>query len=229
LTLVHAPDCIAAEAGASQSTPAGTASPPSLLPDTIPIFPLPDLMLFPASSVPLYIFEPRYRAMVADALKGNRIIGMVLLRPGYEPNYERSPSVFPVGCAGFIEDFEALPNGEYTILLRAVAKFRITREEFGKPYRMARVTDIPEALTDRERTDLAAQRQQLETLLTGSAGRFGIGQVPPGLSDEELVNGVAQNADIDALDRLRLLDQASPLTRSQALIDLLNKTLAQPR
>ena len=63
------------------------------LPDTIPIFPLEDVMLFPEMSVPLHIYEPRYKAMIADALKGNRVIGMVLLRPGYEKDYERSPSV----------------------------------------------------------------------------------------------------------------------------------------
>jgi Lon protease-like protein len=215
----------AVDASASQSAAAGTPSSASPLPATIPIFPLPDVMLFPASSVPLYIFEPRYRAMVGDALDGNRIIGMVLLRPGYEKNYEGRPSVFPIGCAGVIEDFEALPNGEYNILLRAIAKFRITGEELGKPYRLANVTALPEVLNDQERTDLTAQRQQLETVLAGSAGRFGQLQIPSGLSDEEVVNGVAQLVDIDALDRLRLLDQARPLTLSRALFYLLKKTL----
>ncbi len=76
------------------------------LPDAIPIFPLEDVMLFPDMSVPLHIYEPRYKAMVADALKGNRIIGMVQLRPGYEKDYERSPSVFAVGCAGVISESE---------------------------------------------------------------------------------------------------------------------------
>jgi Lon protease-like protein len=215
-------------AGAFQSEPAGASSPVSL-PAVIPIFPLPDVMLFPSSSVPLYIFEPRYRAMVADALKGNRIIGMVLLRPGYERNYEGRPSIFPIGCAGVIEDFEALPNGEYNILLRAIAKFEIAREQAGQPYRLAEVTAIPEALTGEQRTELSARRREVEALLAGAGGRLGLLRIPPGLSDEEVVNGVAQNIDIDALDRLRLLDQASALTRARALIDLLNTTLTQPR
>jgi Lon protease-like protein len=214
---------------APQSPPAGRPPAAIPLPATIPIFPLPDLMLFPGATVPLHIFEPRYRAMVAEALDGNRIIGMVLLRPGYEPDYERSPSIFPLGCAGIIEDVEALPNGEYNILLRAIAKFRITREETGKPYRVAYVTTIPEVLSAQDRTALSTQRQQLEMLLAGSAGRLGLGRIPPGLSDEALVDGVAQHIDIDPLDRLKLLDQANPLARARALAELLDKMLAAPR
>ena len=83
-----------------------------ILPRTIPIFPLPDVMLFPNTTRPLYIFEPRYRAMVADALMGDRIIGMVLLRPGYEADYEGRPPVYPIGCAGVITDVEQMPDGD---------------------------------------------------------------------------------------------------------------------
>src|SRR6266852_6320835 len=69
------------------------------LPATIPIFPLGDAMLFPNVSRPLLIFEPRYRAMVADAVKGDRLIGMVTLRPGFEADYEGRPPIYPIGCA----------------------------------------------------------------------------------------------------------------------------------
>ena len=100
-----------------------------LLPPTIPIFPLPDVMLFPNVSRPLHIFEPRYRAMVADALQGDRIIGMVLLRPGYEADYEGRPPVYPIGCAGVITQSQELPDGRYNIMLRGLVKFRITGED----------------------------------------------------------------------------------------------------
>jgi Lon protease-like protein len=212
-------------ARAPQSQPAGPSPATTPLPATIPIFPLPDVMLFPNMAVPLHIFEPRYRAMVADALKGNRIIGMALLRPGYEPDYEKSPSIFPIGCAGVIEDVEELPNGEYNILLRAIAKFRINREEVGRPYRVALVTAIPEVLSAQEKTALQSQRQQLEMRLAASGGRVGLGRAPSGLSDEELVDGVAQRANIDPLDRLKLLEEANPLARARAIGDLLDKML----
>ena len=73
-----------------------------MLPSSIPLFPLPNVVLFPNVFLPLHIFEPRYRKMIADALEGDRIIGMVLLRPGYEAEYEGRPPIYQVGCAGVI-------------------------------------------------------------------------------------------------------------------------------
>jgi uncharacterized protein len=196
---------------------------PARLPGAIPIFPLPDLMLFPSMSVPLHIFEPRYREMVADALKGDRIIGMVLLRPGYEADYERRPSIFPIGCAGVITSYEALPNGESNIVLEALVKFRVDREDAGKAYRVARVTALPEVLRVEENTSLHTQRLAVEKALVGSNGRLGLGRIPEGLSDTELVNGVSQFLRIDPLDRLKLLEQPGPLARAGALIEFLER------
>jgi Lon protease-like protein len=204
-----------------------TASAQTALPETIPIFPLEDVMLFPGMSVPLHIFEPRYKAMIADALKGNRIIGMVLLRPGYEKDYERSPSVFQVGCAGVINEVEELPNGEYNIVLGALTKYRITREEASKPYRIAHVTPIADTIPDAETTALHARRQRLEALVQESGGRTGLRGVPDGISDDRLVNGISQLAHIDELDRERLLEQPTPLARAEALIAILEKMIAE--
>ena len=82
----------------AQSAPLEKAPGADSLPQVIPIFPLEEAMLFPGVSRPLYIFEPRYRTMVADALKGDRIIGMTTLKPGYEANYEGRPPVYAIGC-----------------------------------------------------------------------------------------------------------------------------------
>ena len=199
------------------------------LPETIPIFPLEDVMLFPDMSVPLHIYEPRYKAMVADALKGNRIIGMVLLRPGYEKDYERSPSVFQVGCAGVIQEVEELPDGEYNIVLGALTKYRITREEASKPYRIAHVTAVAVADTtaDADKTALHARRQRLEALVQESGGRTGLRGVPDNISDAGLVNGISQLAHIDELDREKLLEQPTPLARADTLIAILEKMIAE--
>ncbi len=204
-----------------------TAAPQTPLPDTIPIFPLEDVMLFPGMSVPLHIFEPRYKAMIADALKGNRIIGMVLLRPGYEKDYERSPSVFQVGCAGVINEVEQLPNGEYNITLGALTKYRITREEASKPYRVAHVTPIADPIADADTAALHARRQRLEALIRESGGRTGVRAAPDGISDEGLVNGISQLAHIDELDRESLLEQPTPLARANTLIAILEKMIAE--
>ena len=197
------------------------------LPQTIPIFPLEDVMLFPEMSVPLHIYEPRYKAMIADALKGNHVIGMVLLRPGYEKDYDRSPSVFQVGCAGVINEVEELPNGEYNIVLGALTKYRITREEASKPYRVAHVTAIADTTSQTDKAALSARRKRLEGLIQESGGRTGLRGIPDGISDERLVNGISQLAHIDELDRERLLEQPNPLARADALIAILEKSIAE--
>ena len=206
--------------------PSASAAQPTL-PESIPIFPLQDVMLFPDMSVPLHIYEPRYKAMVADALKGNRIIGMVLLRPGYEKDYERSPSVFPIGCAGVINEVEQLPNGEYNIVLGALTKYRITREEASRPYRIAHVTPMPDLVAEADRPALRARRQRLEALIRESGGRTGVAAAPANIADERLVNGVSQLAHIDELDRERLLEAPNPLARADALIAILEAMIAE--
>jgi len=196
------------------------------LPDAIPIFPLEDVMLFPDMSVPLHIYEPRYKAMVADALKGNRIIGMVQLRPGYEKDYERSPSVFAVGCAGVISEVQELADGEYNIVLGALTKYRITREEASRPYRVAHVTAIADSLSDADRPALHARRLRLEQLIKESGGRTGLVGIPANISDERLVNGMSQLAHIDELEREQLLEAPNPLVRAELLIEILEKSIA---
>ena len=107
--------CLPARASAQATAP--SPAPVGGLPAVIPIFPLPDSGLFPNASHDFHIFEPRYRAMIADALKGNRIIGMVMLQPGFEAEYDGRPPIFPIGCAGLITNYELLPDGRYNIRL----------------------------------------------------------------------------------------------------------------
>ena len=102
---------------------------PTMLPPTIPLFPLPNVVLFPNVFLPLHIFEQRYRAMVSDALAGDRIIGMVLLRPGWEQDYEGRPPIYPVGCAGLITHAERLSDGRFNIVLQGLEKFRVLDED----------------------------------------------------------------------------------------------------
>jgi Lon protease-like protein len=210
----------------AQAEPPPRAFVPGTLPPTIPIFPLEDVMLFPHASRSLHIFEQRYRDMVADALEGDRLIGMVLLEPGHEAEYEGRPPVYPVGSAGFIAEVDALPDGRYNILLRGLTKFRITEEDQSHSYRLAHVEEIPEVLTEADRVTLGDLRQELSALLP--SGLPGL-QVPDGLRDEDLVNGIAQVMQLDPLDRLGLLEQPGPLARAQALIRLLHIRSALPR
>jgi uncharacterized protein len=187
------------------------------LPLMIPIFPLEEALLFPGVSRPLYIFEPRYRAMVADALKGDRMIGMTTLMPGYEANYQGRPAIYPIGCAGVITDVEELSGGRYRIVVRGLVKFRVTGEDESRPYRLARVDAIPEVLDAAGKANLRTQRQRLEALVTKGSNT----KIPPETSDEELVNVVAQYLPLDDAKRQTLLELTSVLLRAQALIDLI--------
>jgi Lon protease-like protein len=104
------------------------------------LFPLPNVVLFPQVLLPLHIFEQRYRHMTADALAGDRLIGMVLLQPGWEGDYEGKPALAPVGCLGRITAEQELDDGRYNLLLRGLRRFRIVEElKHDRLYRIARV------------------------------------------------------------------------------------------
>ena len=136
-----------------------------MLPPTIPIFPLPNVVLFPNVFLPLHIFEPRYRAMLADALTGDRIIGMTLLMPGYEADYQGRPPVYAVGCAGVITHSERLPDGRSNVVLRGIEKFRILEEDTSREYRVARIEPLSENASDEDKRLLKQRRNRLEALV----------------------------------------------------------------
>jgi uncharacterized protein len=193
-----------------------------MLPPSIPIFPLPSVVLFPNVFLPLHIFEPRYREMVGEALEADRIIGMVLLRPGWEGNYDGRPPVYPVGCAGLISDAQHLADGRYNIVLRGLEKFRIVDEDSSRSYRIARVDAMPESVDSVERDLLRSERRRLEALLVPQPeGRGTDPKVPPTMADEDLVNALAQYLELEPVEKQALLERDGLLARCRSLIDLL--------
>ena len=193
-----------------------------MLPPTIPLFPLPNVVLFPQVFLPLHIFEPRYREMVADALGGDRMIGMVLLRPGWQEDYEGRPAVYPVGCAGLITHAEPMPDGRYNIVLRGLEKFRIVREDDSRAYRQAAVEMIAEPSADADRDELRVARRRLETLLVPQPSGRGVDpKMPSSMADEDLVNALAQYLELEAVEKQALLERHGLLARCRSLIDLL--------
>lgn len=193
-----------------------------MLPPTLPLFPLPNVVLFPNVFLPLHIFEPRYRDMVADALDGDRMIGMVLLRPGWEGAYDGRPPVYPVGCAGLITHSERLPDGRYNIVLRGLEKFRIAGEDNSRAYRQARVEEIMETLDARDRDVMHSERRRLESLLVPQpAGRGVDPKMPPSMADEDLINALAQYLELEPVEKQALLERDGLLARCRSLIELL--------
>lgn len=105
----------------------------------VPLFPLPDVVLFPGSLLPLHVFEPRYRQMTRDALDGERLIAMALLKPGWEKDYYGNPAVHDVVGIGRIAEDKVLPDGRFLLLLEGVARARLLDIVRDRPYRVARV------------------------------------------------------------------------------------------
>jgi len=204
--------------------------------ELLPIFPLPNVVLFPGVFLPLHIFEPRYREMVADALASDRMIGMVLLRPGWQHEYEGRPPIYPIGCSGVITHVETLPDGRYNIVLRGVERFRILEEDDGRNYRRAIVEPAPDGPdTGEDRAAVRRQRGKLEALLApaiegslsgigrleseGTAGRDS--KIPATMADEDLVNALAQYLDLEPLEKQALLEQQNLRSRAESLVELL--------
>ena len=120
------------------------------------LFPLPNLVMFPHVVQPLHIFEPRYRDMTADALAGDHLIAMALLRPEWEHDYEGRPAIDPVICLCRIVADQKLDDGRYLLLLRGLTRGRVAEELAPeKLYRQARIELTPE----RFELDLAQSRR----------------------------------------------------------------------
>ena len=133
-----------------------------------PLFPLPNVVLFPRAVLPLHIFEERYKAMTAHALASEGRIAMALLKTGWEKNYYGSAAIEPVVCVGRILTHEELPDGKYNFLLQGIARCRITREHRGEPFRVADLETLEEeAALD---IDLEDHRRRIEIALRGDLG-----------------------------------------------------------
>ncbi len=199
-----------------------------MLPSTLPLFPLPNTVLFPGVFLPLHVFEPRYRLMVEAALSADRMMGIVLLKPGWESDYEGRPPIYATGCAGVISHVERLPDGRYNLVLKGLEKIVVTDEDSRLPYRVGVVKVVPEILTPAEREQLRDQRQQLEfrvTRLEPAGTRW-----PETLGDEELVNTLSQYLGFEPVERLALLECTGAVERARLLWELIQlKAMASSR
>jgi Lon protease-like protein len=204
----------------TDSGPSGAGSgDPAVLPRVIPLFPLPDVVVFPQVVLPLHIFEPRYRAMVADARDGDRVIGMCLLRPGWEPDYHGRPPVFPQGCAGRVEKLEELPDGRFNILLRGLARFRVLSEIPGGAYRRVEVERLPDPFGTSAVLDQARRR------VMAAIGRASDGPAVLVMHDQmphdQFLNALCQSLPLAAVERQSLLDCEGIADRYQRLLEIM--------
>jgi len=200
------------------------------LPDIIPIFPLPNVVFFPRMPLPLHIFEPRYRAMVRDAVRGARLIGMTLLRGDWQQDYAGTPEIFGVGTVGELARSEELPDGRFDIVLRGLREFVIHRELTRAPYREA-VVSWRESPRDGLPPRMRAGIGEVVLRYLQRTGRAGAETqlVETGVDDETFVNFLAQNLDLDPLERQALLEAAGLDDRARRLVDVLEFRLQELR
>ena len=189
----------------------------------ISIFPLTGAILFPGLQLPLRIFEPRYRAMVKDALARDRRIGMI--QPRIELKKVRpsdSAPLFSVGCLGKIADVEALDDGGYNLVLEGQARFRMLHElDVATPFRQIEA----ELLDEEEHPALApVERASFEREARRFADTQGYAvdwEAVARLDDESLIDGVSQIAPFDAAAKQALLEADGLGTRCELLVQLM--------
>jgi uncharacterized protein len=129
------------------------------------LFPLPDLVMFPHVMQPLHIFEPRYRELVASALADDQLLGLALLEPGWEANYEGRPAISPVACLARIASCRQLADGCYNLFALGLERLEIVRELPGEhAYREAEVRLLEDVYPASTAVTRSAMQQQLTTI-----------------------------------------------------------------
>lgn len=191
---------------------------------SLPLFPLPNLVFFPKTRVPLHVFEPRYRKLISDALIAEQRFGLVLIKPGFEAEYQNAPPLFEYGTLAQIEQSVPLDEGKYNILVRGVVRFRIVAMTSEKPYRVARVVAAPEA--EPEAMEAWAQRQWLTDLSQRLLESMpGSGEVPElaSASLEALSNALVMSLNLEPTEKQKLLELEKIIDRANRVGEILGE------
>lgn len=187
--------------------------------ERLPLFPLPDVVLFPRVKTPLHLFEPRYRQLARDVLAGERRIGMAVVHPDHLDEIAGDPPLVRVGCCGVVTESQRLPDGRYNIVLLGEHRFRILDEDERdeeRLYRVARIERLedpyPPETRDRvarlranitENTSVLIRRTQPERAAVLDPELFA------GVDDATLVNSLALALPLPPEEKLRLLEAES--------------------
>ena len=194
----------------------------------VPLFPLPNVVLFPRAVLPLHIFEERYKSMTSHALEGERQVAMALLKPGWEKHYYGRAAIEPVVCVGTILSHEKLPDGKYNFLLQGTRRARIVREMCcSEPYRLARLEPVAEVPAD-EGFLRDARRRMNEAFTEGSFAGTAMGRqflrlLATPLATPELADLIAFSFLDDVLLKQSLLAEADVTRRVTQTLDTLDE------
>src|SRR5262245_50664192 len=196
--------------------------------DVLGVFALPRVVLFPGATLPLHVFEPRYRSLVRDALEGERRFALALLKPGFEPYYEGTPEIYPIGCAGRIDDVVPLPDGRFLLTLTGTSRVEFGSMTSRAPYRRHEVRYLEER--EPEKGSRAAEETLLRLLSAHQqivSALSGRGTVPlgTGLPFGETVNRIALALDIEPSVKYGLLENGDVQARAERIAALLESAL----
>jgi len=205
-------------------------------PILIPLFPLPDAVLFPGAQLPLHVFEPRYRELTRDVLATEGMIGTVLLRGESGPQQSR-PELYSIGCAGSVQNSRKLADGRYLIELHGEFRFQILDEiDSPKPYRIARAQRLGERDGDAASDDAAyaaaayteLESQVLELMrLSSPRSEQLLRRRLPELAGSQLVNALAAGIDCPPSEKQGLLEAPTELHRCRRLSALIQFRIAE--
>jgi len=200
------------------------------IPQTAPVFPLPGVVFFPRTVLPLHIFEPRYRTMIADAEKGDRCIAVSLLRAGWEKEYDGAPAFHDVGCVGAMTDVTRTGDGRYYLKLVGLRKVILGDLVGVEPYRTACIQPVEESVPGdfdpESRGDLARLLGACAVLVQElSEKAFPMVTVKEGLPYETVVNSVCAHVGLPPEIKQSLLETNDLRNRCVRLTDFLEEHL----
>ena len=197
----------------------------------IPVFPLPDVVLFPKIQLPLHIFEPRYREMVRHAMSHERLIGMALLKGDWEKNYYGNPETYGVGCLGEMVGVTPLPDGRYNILLYGLREYEIQEHVLDEaPYRLAKAL-LRDQAAELEPSFLAALKKEVLELTRGIMEEEGSALmkilIDPSIDGATWLNLCCFSLDISTVEKQSLLEAKSLEERAAHLLSVLRFRAAE--
>ena len=194
----------------------------------LPVFPLPQAVLFPGALMPLHVFEPRYRQMTKDVLDTHGVMAIAHILEGSPPDADGHPAIAVVAGVGVIVESQQLPDGRYNILLEGRARVHLTELPFVPPYRRAR----GELLEDRhvevstvDHTSLVAIANAFTSFVQARDPNFHF-TLPPSLPAGKIADLCAHHLILDAKERQKILENLDPAARVRTVADLLAMQLA---
>lgn len=188
--------------------------------DELPLFPLPQVVLFPRALLPLYVFEPRYRVMLKDVVETHGAMAIALIDPSGEVDAQGNPKIASVAGAGIVVEYQTMADGRSSILLHGTARVKIEELPFIPPYRRAKATileDLVHDITANDRAALVATATAFSTEIHKRDPNFSF-RLPPNVESATLADLCAHHLVIDAQVRQALLEERDVTVRVQNVI-----------